>query len=50
MVRIWDQTDDQVVLCDLNVEGLLVADIEGYWVGELDAFGELSGRVESPTC
>lgn len=50
MVRIWDQTDDQVVLCDLNVEGLLVADIERYWVCELDAFGELFGRVESPTC
>lgn len=50
MVRIWDQTDHQVVLCDLNVEGLLVTNIEGYRVGELDTFGKLFGRVERPTC
>ena len=50
MECIWDQTDDKVVLCDLGVEGLLVAHIEGDWVSELDAFGELSGRVESTAC
>ncbi len=50
MVCIWDQTDDQVVLCDFSIEGFLVADIEGYRVGELDALGQLFGRFESSAC
>jgi hypothetical protein len=38
MERIRNKRDDQIVLCDLSVEGLLVPDIEGYWAGELDTF------------
>jgi hypothetical protein len=50
MIRVWDQTDDQVVLCDLSIEGLLIANIERYWVGKLNTFGELFCRFEIPTC
>jgi hypothetical protein len=38
MERIRNKRDDQIVLCDLSVEGLLVRDIEGYRAGELDTF------------
>lgn len=49
MECVWDQTNDEVVLCDLSVEGLVIGDIEGDWAGELDTFAELPGRVESTT-
>lgn len=41
MECVGDQADDQVVLGDGGVEGLVVSDIKRDRVGELDALGEL---------
>jgi len=38
---IWDQGDDEVVLCDFSIESCLVGDVERDRMGILDAFGEL---------
>jgi hypothetical protein len=48
MVGIWDQADDEVMLCDFGVEGLVVGDIDRDGVGVLDAFGELLRCCEGP--
>jgi hypothetical protein len=47
MKGIWDQADDQIVLRNCGIKGFLVGDIEGDWMGILDAFGELLGTFES---
>ena len=41
MECIGYKRDDQIVLCDLSVEGLLVCDIERDWVGVLNTFCDL---------
>lgn len=45
---VRDQGDDEVMLANGGVEGLLVVDIEGDRVGVGDAGGELLGRGEGP--
>jgi hypothetical protein len=43
---IWDQGDDEVVLCDFGIESRLVGDVERDRVGIPDAFGELLRAFE----
>lgn len=48
---VRDQADDEVVLGDLSVKGLVVVDIEGDSLGELDAIGESLGALNvSASC
>jgi hypothetical protein len=44
---VWDQANNKIVLCYRSVEGLVVGDIEGDWLCELDALGELLCTAES---
>ena len=43
---IRDERDDQIVLGDLGVEGLVVVYVEGDGVGILDTFREFLGALE----
>lgn len=48
---VGDQADDEVVLGDFGVKGLVVVDIEGNSLGELDAVSEgLGGLDVSASC
>lgn len=38
---VWDKGDDEVVLGDGIVQGLLIGDVEGDWGRVFDALGEL---------
>lgn len=43
---VWDQANNKIVLCYRSVKGFVVSDIEGDWLCELDALGELLCAVE----
>jgi hypothetical protein len=46
---VWDQANDKIVLCYRSVQGFVVGDIQGDWLCELDALGELTCAVEIST-
>lgn len=47
---VGDQTDDQVVLCNLSIESFVVCDVERDWIGVLDSCSELLGTFEGSAC
>lgn len=51
MEGIGDKRDNEVMVCDLRIEGLVVGNVEGDCAGELDAFGEFLCAFEcSASC
>lgn len=47
VVGVRDQTDGNIDLCDLGLEGSRVGDIKRNGVAVLEAFAKLLGRLES---
>lgn len=48
MVNVRDQADDEVVLRDLGVQGLVIVDVQRDGRGALDAGGQRLGGFEGP--
>jgi hypothetical protein len=44
---VWDQGDDEVVLCNRSIERLVICNIERDWDRKLDAFREFLRALES---
>ena len=47
MKDVWDQADNQVMLADFSIEGIVVCDIEGDRCGKFVVAGKILRSLES---
>lgn len=48
--RVWDKTDNEIILFHSSIQCLFVCDIERDWLRKLDALGEVLGAFKSSAC